>query len=154
MAAQTLGAGEASRRSGETARRSASTRRGGLEEKSAQAQKRKSSQRANVVRYSPKNGLKSDIAGGPFRAKPGSLVVWLTVRLPLIVETGGLLWIEGPAVHLPHSLISGSSVSPPRFPENDGPHLRGLALRKLPDRSRTDCSSQEAAVDRNFASQS
>jgi len=32
---------------------------------------RKSSLRAHIVRFAPGNGLKSDIAGGPFRARNG-----------------------------------------------------------------------------------
>jgi hypothetical protein len=35
---------------------------------SVEGQKAKYSPRAHVVRFAPDNGLKSDIAGGPFRA--------------------------------------------------------------------------------------
>src|SRR6476646_4161105 len=39
---------------------------------SVQGQNRKSSMRAYDFRFAPESGLRSDIARGPFRAKPGS----------------------------------------------------------------------------------
>jgi hypothetical protein len=39
---------------------------------SALGQKAKYSLRAHIVRFAPESGLKSDIAGGPFRANSGS----------------------------------------------------------------------------------
>ena len=64
-------------------------------------QKAKYSLRANIVRFAPESGLKSDIAGGPFRANSGN------------------------SGNAPRSLIDGSGDRMDRLYEADGENSFG-----------------------------